>query len=271
MPSLRKYLRVHPAKSWSDIESWIKSQGDKSLFRGQADSGWSLETHFERALKEAGVNLSKAGKLEKGMIRRFQRESHQYLPHIPDSGNIPEWLALMQHHGAPTRLQDWTHSAFVALFFASIDLKPTGTAAIYSLKWDWIDKQVSAKAKALYNADRNLSKKGMFTKFCGSTRGIAKLNSFRLTVRQSNQQGTFLIPTNLRKSFEDNLIISLSAKPASYLSKLEISWSLRKTIIQELYRRNITAGSLFPGLDGYARSFRSLLAVENILDQPRII
>ena len=43
--------------------------------------------------------------------------------------NRLEWLALMQHYGAPTRLLDFTRSPYVACFFALEELKKRSGAS----------------------------------------------------------------------------------------------------------------------------------------------
>ena len=52
------------------------------------------------------------------MIREFRRAYHQFALHVPDRRAILEWLSIMQHHGAPTRLLDFTYSGYVAAYFA---------------------------------------------------------------------------------------------------------------------------------------------------------
>ena len=52
---------------------------------------------------------------EERIARIFQRKAHLFLTHIPERSDTFQWLALMQHHGAPTRSLDFTWSPYVLL------------------------------------------------------------------------------------------------------------------------------------------------------------
>src|SRR5947199_119509 len=119
MPLTGLYRIVPALGNWSELVTQYNRLPPGSwIFRGQRDSTWHLQPSLERTIGRFGLGLAQGSRLEGGLLRRFQRHAQHYLPEVPDDRNFMEWLALMQHYGAPTRLLDWTHSFFVAAFFA---------------------------------------------------------------------------------------------------------------------------------------------------------
>jgi hypothetical protein len=106
--------------SWSDfVAEFAFDDSFGWIFRGQADYKWGLGTSLQRAFVEANVvDAEHRAGVENSTIGFFKDRSRLYLPSIPAESDLLAWLALMQHYGAPTRLQDWTRSPFVAAYFA---------------------------------------------------------------------------------------------------------------------------------------------------------
>src|SRR3954468_13724722 len=88
------------------------------LFRGHRCPEWVLETSLERTCKRCGVPQVQ---YEKAVWNEFRRHAHAYLSRVPELPSTFEWLALMQHYGAPTRLLDFTASFWIALYLAFED------------------------------------------------------------------------------------------------------------------------------------------------------
>ncbi len=115
---------------WAEVEpevnDWAEVVGEFAhddaagwLFRGQSNIKWGLDTSLQRAFKKANITSSVEGiHVENSSIGFFKDRSRLYLPATPAESDLLGWLALMQHYGAPTRLQDWTQSPFVAAYFA---------------------------------------------------------------------------------------------------------------------------------------------------------
>ena len=77
-------------------------------FRGHSDESWRLIASFAR--------LNNAPS-EKNMIKKFKQNGTLLVDPRPNS--LLDWLLIMQHHGVPTRLLDWTESPLVAAYFST--------------------------------------------------------------------------------------------------------------------------------------------------------
>ena len=104
-------------------------------FRGALDN-WILETALERTARNWRVPMQELPHIEKALLREFMRA---YPPDAntaaPDNNDTLGWLSLMQHHGAPTRLLDWSYSPFVAAFFGLDALLKSGCEARQAAVW----------------------------------------------------------------------------------------------------------------------------------------
>jgi len=109
---LKEYASVRDFESAAEALNALhkfQETGGRWVFRGQVDSSWKLEPTLQRritGLEDAGIPLGFAGDTERHVVEEFQRRAHQYddcLRHLPKDVHRLEWLALMQHHGAPTR------------------------------------------------------------------------------------------------------------------------------------------------------------------------
>jgi hypothetical protein len=108
-------VQVRCFRSWEAFRKVVSGDEMKGwAFRGQASAEWPLYSSLSRYLLTYGVNQAVWSEQESRILRIFKRKAHLLLEHLPDEDDSFEWLALMQHHGAPTRLLDFTWSPFVA-------------------------------------------------------------------------------------------------------------------------------------------------------------
>lgn len=247
------------------------------LFRGQRDATWPLETSLERVASRFRVPAHERHDLEQRLLRRFQRQAHHYIEHVPPLDDTMQWLALMQHHGAPTRLMDWTYSFFVAVFFALEDCDADKPCAIWSLN----AARCRKRAETLLDFDTTLRRaldadphaKKPWTVdglvFRREPQALAyPLNPFQLNERLVIQQGAFLVPGDLEHSFESNLARVLAEPEELRKVVLRLTYEEISVALTELLRMNMSRATLFPGLDGYSASMKCLPASPFVIQLP---
>src|SRR6185369_13246957 len=111
--------RVFRLKSWEAfLKLIVQPPYSNWAFRGERDERWPLYSSLSRYLQNFGVDQKAWPEQEARILRVFKRKAHQFLVQPPEPDDDFQWLALMQHHGAPTRLIDFTWSPYVAAFFA---------------------------------------------------------------------------------------------------------------------------------------------------------
>jgi hypothetical protein len=223
--------------SWSKFKEYIsKLEGRRFLFRGQKEP-WRLRTAFHRTGRADVLRFINDD------IQTLHKHLSARTRHVfnLDIGNENgAFYNLVQHHGYPTPLLDWTYSPYVAAYFAycSVSKEEASSATakdkvrIFSFNQaEW--KNDYLQSLHLPTAELHLS--------IGEFMAIEN-------ERMIPQQAASTV-TNI-DDIESYIHIHENIKHKTYLQAFDLPLKDRDKVIQELRFMGITAGSMFPGLDG---------------------
>lgn len=264
-PSVPGVLTTSVVPTWHDtlvLRDRYTLNRDRWVFRGHKEARWAIESTFERA--RAGGGKHPVWKYEAVILREFSRRAHHYASDLPSAKHVLEWFALMRHYGAPRRLVDFTYSFYVAAYFALQDAgADTGTAAIWAINTTWLRELYAAAFPAdARRRGRNFRFKDpsdfkrTFLSTTAPTAFVAPANPFRMNERLSAQQGVFLCPGNIRRSFMKNLLPDRTRKSPEHVLRIVLDPAMKTDAIRDLRRMNVTAATLFPDLGGFAQSLK---------------
>jgi hypothetical protein len=119
--------------------------------------------------------------------------------------------------------------------------------------------------------------------------GVVSGAPARVNERMAAQQGLFILGTNVTVGFENNLAWSLGiatnetpappfeaqlitqpkellVPPLPLCIKFSLAPEIRNSALRELRLMNITAATLYPGIDGYARHLHTRLRINDLVD-----
>lgn len=203
---------------------------------------------------------------EAWMLREFKREAYHHLVHLPNRDDYLEWLALGRHYGMPARLVDFTYSFYVSLYFAISELGRDEDGWIVAFNLSWNKDQVELKLKTAWKPwsvpdvraafqDAELFKQFAFVQ---AAEYVVSVNPLRRNPRLAAQQGLFLCPGNIGRSFDENIQSTVGSEP-NVKRLIRLPPKIRKDAWDALRTVNISLASLFRDLSGWAESQRDVV------------
>jgi hypothetical protein len=155
-----------------------------------------------------------------------------------------EILALMQHHGIPTRLIDFTHSLFIAAYFAMKEAK--GDAVIFIVDKSGLAKFNGAMLRDSYSGPTHIEKYHTADK----TNGASVMEVAKTNIRIAAQKSCFLVPGRISPEIKKNLIAT----------KILIPDYCAPEFLDKLTGMGIDNARMFPELDSIGTEIRGFIA-----------
>jgi hypothetical protein len=254
-----------------DNPAQLRQERQPFFFRGQSDAQYTLKPKLMRLLE--GVPLEEALRYEFDSVCYFRERAHLFCASlVPAKDEFLEWLSLMQHFSAPTRMLDWTSSFTVALYFAACEEPVDVAGAVWLFQTEalmvWMNQKYrDSEARSEDKRRQLFSSCDSFVDF-GVNRAQPRLDGYdpdRKSERVTAQRGVFTICDQLlvdHASVMGEALRQMAAAGRSLpLYKIIISREGKKFFRQYLSKLNITAATLFPGTDGLGRTITETIRV----------
>jgi FRG domain len=224
---------------WSEFWTWTQAHpAGVYLFRGQADA-----SPIVPKIGRPAYNFDRVR--ERVLFESFERAAR---PFFRGHMNPFELLALAQHHGAPTRLVDWSTTPMVAAWFAVSSYPENEDAQVYALDptradLDRIDTKTGATDGGP-DIDHPLKPR----------KDVYLVETAQISNRITTQRGIF----------------TLHGDPTSALvvptgETFSIPAAIRNDFQSRLMDLGVDAAHIFPDIDGLCRSLDWRLKTNKML------
>ena len=226
----------------SRVAEFSRSNGEQPvLLRGHADASWTLVPTIGRDYEYAGRTKTFSMAEERDFLKRFIRHSYPHFGRV-----LTEWEALLlaRQHGLPVRLLDWTGNPLVALYFAVNE---------FSGRPGEVDGTVWAFARKKRNPTfvDVLGEIGPF-----EIQGIKVIYPLAVSPRLVAQAGVYTIQHEAVRTLESFAGTPFNEQDldVTAMRRWRIPAQHKEKLLFELHRLNIDQRTLFPDLDGIAKS-----------------
>lgn len=255
---------------WNDIlghvssnQKMVRLEAQSVWYRGQSDSKWILESGLHRYVKRAfktakrPFDESDAIDLLRGNFKSLFYRYKSRAPHLLSNREQSSWSIIfsMQHYGVPTTLLDWTDSFACALYFTNLNRNPSDDAAIFILKPNALNENVTGRSGLIHLEDSDVEKVIDTDLYLPITLPIpGKLPTIAVSPIQTNprmiaQKANFTI---CGSSFE-----AIEEEYSEFVEKIELPASTYEDSQVYLDTIGATHFSYFPDLEGLCTELKN--------------
>jgi len=219
--------------TWDKFKTMVgKIPTDKYIFRGQSVCN-RLRTSFHRTnRRDLGMFMNN----DIPMLHAIVTSKTNHYFDLRDNVQNASFWNLLQHHGYPTPLLDWSHSPYVAAYFAFRE-----KAAVDDPK----------RKIRIFMFDRSAwtSDYSQLGSVVNVKPHFSILNPVALENPRALPQQAICTITTV-DDVEDYIEFCGKKTGAAYLRVFELSYVERSAVLSDLRLMGVAAGSLFPGIDG---------------------
>lgn len=222
--------------TWAQFKERVSTfPSRKYVFRGQEKSSeWRLRTYFHRTGR---ADLKRLIYVNIPELHRatIHVTSHNFKLSDPDE--LGAFYALVQHHGYPTPLLDWSYSPYVAAYFA-----------FSGLSKNTLDQRKTCRI-FLFDMEQWQRDFNQLVHIAGVQPHFSFLSTLPLGNLRMIPQQALLSLSNV-DDIESYIRNREQEKNRIYLQAIDLPMSSRAEIMKDLEMMGITAASMFPGIDG---------------------
>ncbi|HUJ87217.1 MAG TPA: FRG domain-containing protein [Burkholderiales bacterium] len=232
-------------------------------FRGQSDASWKLEPSLMRSLRHFELSLKEALQLEEQALGIFRCKAHLFLSPtlLAKIYTKPCWWAVMQHHGAPTRMLDWTISPYVAAYFAALHDGNKAPGAV----WAFCSKNLHRSFVTRHGQPPEFDDPAAVSWYEGRLQELRDQQvvlplefKYVTSERIAAQQGRFTMGFDVLRNHNECIQAQVGD---DHVRKIVIPHEKKAEFLLRLRDMNITGAALFPGIDGLGQAVSEYVSV----------